>query len=160
MKNEIEKKQKQRWNSHTLLIALCWLAYTCSYIGKVNYSANIIQIERAYNVLHGEAGLVSTFFFFAYGAGQIFNGLFSKRYNIKYVVFIGLVTSGLCNLALALKVPFEMLKFVWLVNGVALSVLWPCLIRLLAKCWKKKRLRVRWSLWERPLPRERSLYMA
>lgn len=125
-------------SSSTLLIVLCWIVYTCSYIGKVNYSANISQIELAYGVLHGEAGLVSTFFFFAYGAGQIFNGLFCKRYNVKYVVFGGLIVSATANLLLALNIPFSFLKYVWLLNGAALSVLWPSLIRLLSETLNEK----------------------
>lgn len=31
--------------------------------------------------------MVSTFFFFDYGIGQIVNGILCKKYNIKYVVF-------------------------------------------------------------------------
>ena len=64
------------------LIFLAWLCYSTSYLGKVNYSANITQIIDFYGVSKSEAGLVPTFFFFAYGVGQIVNGLFCKKYNI------------------------------------------------------------------------------
>ena len=60
--------------SSMLLIVLCWLIYTCSYIGKLNYAASINQVMVFYKVSHAEAGLVSTFFFFAYGVGQVVNG--------------------------------------------------------------------------------------
>lgn len=68
----------------TWLLFLCWLVYTVSLLGKVNYAANITQIESFYKVSHADAGMASTFYFFAYGIGQVVNGLLCKKYNLKY----------------------------------------------------------------------------
>ena len=120
------------------LIALCWLVYASSYIGRFSYSANINTIGNAYKVTYGEAGMVTTFFFFVYGAGQIINGLFCKKYNIKYVVFFALLVSSLMNLAIILVPKFSYMKFVWLINGAAMSFLWTSLIRLLSETLSKE----------------------
>ena len=79
MKNHsvIQNKKSQAM----LLIFLGWLVYSTSYLGKVNYSANITQIIDFYGVTKAQAGIVPTFFFFAYGIGQVVNGLFCKKYN-------------------------------------------------------------------------------
>jgi OPA family glycerol-3-phosphate transporter-like MFS transporter len=58
---------------------LCWVVYTCSYIGKLSYGANIKLIGDAFSVPNADTGLVSTFFFFAYGIGQIVNGIMCKN---------------------------------------------------------------------------------
>lgn len=136
----METTQKEELNTSKkgvkrslLLIALCWLVYTCSYIGKLGYNANVTQIEALYNVSHAEAGMVSTFFFFAYGAGQIVNGIFCKKYNLRFTVFGSLILSALMNVLVALAPSFAILKFLWLINGAALSVLWTALIRLLSE---------------------------
>ena len=92
------QKRRKVGTSASALILLCWLVYTCSYIGKVNYSANINPIMEFYKVDHSTAGLVSTVFFFAYGVGQVINGLFCKKYNLKWIVFISLIISGSINL--------------------------------------------------------------
>ena len=123
-----------------LLLALCWMAYTCSLIGKVNYSASITQVEAFFGVSHAEAGMVSTFYFFAYGAGQIINGLLCKKYNIKYMVFGSLFLSGVINFAVGLTKSFAVIKWLWLINGLSLSVLWPSLIRLLSETFSKRRM--------------------
>ena len=123
-----------------LLLALCWMAYTCSLIGKVNYSASITQVEAFFGVSHAEAGMVSTFYFFAYGAGQIINGLLCKKYNIKYMVFGSLFLSGVINFAVGLTKNFAVIKWLWLINGLSLSVLWPSLIRLLSETFSKRRM--------------------
>lgn len=133
------KKERRKTESKTtLLIALCWIVYTCSYLGKLGYNANITQIESKYSLLHSTAGMVSTFFFFAYGAGQIFNGIFCKKYNVRFAVFGSLIVSGLMNLLVALSDDFTYIKYFWLINGAALSVLWPSLIRLLSESLDKK----------------------
>lgn len=121
----------------TLLMLLCWLIYASSYVGKVNYAANINQVMDAYKVDHSSAGLVSTFFFFAYGIGQVFNGLFCKRYNLKWMIFSSLTVSGVVNLTVGLTNNFQLIKFLWLLNGLSMSILWPSLIRLLSETLDK-----------------------
>lgn len=130
--------EKKKSRAALALIWLCWLAYTCSYIGKVNYAANINQVMSFYGVDHAAAGLVSTFLFFSYGVGQFVNGFLCKKYNLKWIIFASLMVSGIINLAVALTPSFEIVKYLWLVNGFALSVLWPCVIRLLSENLSKK----------------------
>ena len=120
-------------NKNTLAIFVCWLVYTCSYIGKLGYNANITQIETTFGISHAESGSVGTVFFFAYGAGQIINGILCKKYNFKCTVFIALLVSSLCNLALPFLNKFAYIKYVWLVNGASLSFLWALLARFLSE---------------------------
>ena len=127
-------------NKAIYLIALCWLVYTCSYIGKLSYTANIHQMGIRYGVDYSQTGMVSTFFFFTYGAGQVINGLFCKKYNIKYFVFCSLLIGAITNF-LIINVPdFSMMKYLWLVNGFAMSFLWVLIIRCLAENLNKEEL--------------------
>ncbi len=130
----MRKLLSEKWG----VIILCWFVYTCSYIGKMGYSANIIQIEKTFDVSHATAGIVSTCFFFAYGAGQIINGIFCKKYNVKYVIFFSLLMSGVCNLLMGILQTFVYQKYIWFINGATLSVLWPSLIRYLSERLKKE----------------------
>lgn len=123
-----------------LLIYLCWAAYSISYVGKVNYAANITRIMDFFAVSKAEAGLAQTFFFFAYGIGQVVNGVLCKRYNIKWTVFFSLVSSALLNLVVGITPDFAIVKWLWLVNGFVLSMLWPLLIRTLSESVARKSL--------------------
>ena len=134
----MNKNEKRPLSKTTLLIALCWLVYTCSYLGKLGYNANITQIEDAFAISHSSAGMVSTFFFFAYGIGQILNGIFCKKYNIRFAVLGSLFVSSLMNLLVGISNNFIIIKYIWLINGAALSVLWPSLVRLLSETLNKK----------------------
>ena len=122
----------------TSLIFLCWMAYAASYVGKLSYNANISQFEANLGISHADAGMVSTFFFFAYGAGQVVNGILCKRYPIKPLIFSALAVASCMNVLVVLVPSFSAIKFIWLVNGIAMSFLWTSLIRLLSETLNKK----------------------
>ena len=123
------------------LIWLCWLIYACSYIGKANYKANINLIMDFYHVEKAEAGLVSTFFFFAYGIGQVVHGLFCKKYNIRWMIFGSILVSAATNIVVGVCTEFEIVKYVWLINGFCMAILWPTLIRALTETLAKDRMK-------------------
>lgn len=130
----ISKKQESR------IIFICWLAYTTAYIGRLNFSASNVAIIEALNATKPEAGLVSSFFFFAYGAGQLVNGILSKYYNAKYMIFGSLTVSAVLNLLMPLCGDISAMKYIWLLNGMAQSVLWSTLIKTLSDFVSDKRL--------------------
>ena len=138
MKNQLVRKNQKSKSQALLLIFLGWLVYSTSYLGKVNYSANITQIIDFYGVTKAQAGIVPTFFFFAYGIGQVVNGLFCKKYNIKWIIFASLMISAIINLTIGFSTNFAIIKWLWMVNGFVLSILWPTLIRLLSESLPQK----------------------
>ena len=129
MEPEQPNRRKKQW----LLIILCCLAYSCAYAGRYSYNANIAPIMAFYNVTRADAGLVSTFFFFAYGVGQLFHAVFCKFYPKRYVIPGVLVLSAAINLALFFQPPFAVIKYLWLLNGICQSLLWPTLILTLGE---------------------------
>ncbi len=116
-----------------LPIFLCWLAYTTAYFGRYSYASNITAIMDAFGVNHADSGLVTTCFFFAYGIGQVVNGILCKYYPKKIVIPLALIASAGLNFAVFSGVPFSYLKYLWLLNGVAQSMLWPTLIFALSE---------------------------
>ncbi len=137
MKNrlEIEMLENQRQSStrQKRLIFLCWLVYMIAYLGRYSYNANIKIIGDYFAQGKDNTGLVTTTFFFAYGAGQIINGLLCKRYNKKYVLSGALILSSIINVVIGLGIDFTYYKYLWLVNGATQSVLWSSLILTLGE---------------------------
>ena len=127
---EVMKKQKR---SVFLLIGLCWVVYACSYLGKLNYAANITPIMAHYGIDHASAGMVSSFFSVSYAVGQVVNGLLCKHYPLKQTICGALAVSSAVNLGVAFAPEFGMIKYLWMINGFATSLLWPCLVRLLSE---------------------------
>ena len=131
---------KTKSSKENRIIFICWLAYTAAYVGRLNFNASIVAIISDLGVTKAEAGLVSSFFFFAYGAGQLINGILSKRYNAKIMIFISLFCSGIFNILMPLSNDIGVMKFIWLGNGIIQSVLWSTLIKTLSDYVSDKKL--------------------
>jgi OPA family glycerol-3-phosphate transporter-like MFS transporter len=108
----------------TFLILLSCLTYSTAYIGRLCYGANLISIRGEFGVEQAIAGTVSSFYFFSYAAGQLINAFIAKYCNPKYTVTFAMIVSALCNLGIALSPSIEPMKYIWLVNGLAQSMLW------------------------------------
>ncbi len=115
------------------LIFLCWAAYTFAYVARLNYNASMVEILSQFETTKEAAGTVSSFFFFAYGAGQLINGLLSKKYNTKYSVTAALAVSCIINFAMTFCNGINEMKYLWFFNGVFQSILWSSIIKTLSE---------------------------
>lgn len=124
----IDEKKENR------IIFICWLTYMIAYIGRLNYAASMVAIISDTGLTKAAVGLVTTFFFFAYGIGQLVNGIFSKYYNSRIMVFISLIISSMLNIALPLcGGNISLMKYLWLANGAVQSILWCTLVKTISE---------------------------
>ncbi len=124
----MEKSQREN-----KIIFICWLAYAVAYVGRLNFAASIVAIISDMGVSKSDAGLVSSCFFFAYGIGQLVNGILSKKYNGRLMVFISLFVSGCLNFIMPICNNIGTMKYIWLINGAVQSILWCTLIQTISK---------------------------
>ncbi|MBQ8537964.1 MAG: MFS transporter [Clostridia bacterium] len=115
------------------LMFLCWLAYFANYLGRHNYSAVLPEILNAQAYSQATLGLVSTGFFVCYGVGQLLCGLVGDYVPPQWMVFFGVLISGLCNLMMGLSTSAEMMVAIWCVNGAVQSMIWSPIIRMIAE---------------------------
>ena len=127
-------------NKESKIIFICWLAYAAAYTGRLNFSASIVAVIDALGADKAQAGLVSSFFFFAYGAGQLANGILSKKYNAKVMIFFSLIASSVLNVIMPLCPDMATMKYIWLLNGIVQSILWSTLIKTLSNHVSDERL--------------------
>lgn len=115
------------------LFALCWAAYFTSYIGRLNYSAVMASIREDGILTLAEAGSVSMVYFFAYGGGQLVNGLIGDRAKPERMIFAGLFCSGMVNFLMGIVMSYPLMVILWGINGYAQSMIWPPIIRIFAE---------------------------
>ena len=120
-----------------------------SYIGRYSYKSNIVNFSVSDSAV---TGLVMSFFYGAYGVGQIINGLFCSKYNKRIVLPAVCVVSALCNLAVGIGAQFVYIKYLWLINGICLSVLWSSLILTLSENLDEKYLKTAIFLMSTTVP--------
>ncbi len=115
------------------LIALFTLAYTVSYITRINFGAIISEMESDTGILRSLLSLSITGSFITYGLGQIISGFLGDRISPKNLISIGFLITIAMNVLIPLcKSPYGML-FVWCINGFAQSLMWPPMVKLMAE---------------------------
>lgn len=127
-----------------LIMLLCCFVYVSAYFGRYSYSSSINSIIGNYGIDKAQTGLVMTFFFVAYGAGQVINGFLCKHYPSRYIFPVALWSSALINLTLFAGIKtgyiaefFYLVKYIWMLNGFAQSLLWTSAVFILGKNMEK-----------------------
>lgn len=109
---------------------LCWIAYFTAYIARSNYAVLISEMMASGGYSKLSMGVVGTFFFLAYGIGQLVNGLLADRFSPVKMIFIGLMLSAVTNLLMGVSDSVLALQIIWSCNGFALSMVWSPIIKI------------------------------
>lgn len=115
------------------LIYIVTIMYTSVYLAKLNYGALTVEIIKEMGCTKSAAGMVGSFFFFAYGIGQVVNGFLAKHMNEKLFMTAALFGSAVCNVAMCFAPSVEVMKYIWLLNGIAMSPLWCNVVKVQGK---------------------------
>lgn len=116
-----------------LLFWLCWIVYFCTYLGRLNYSSAMPQMINANFITRSQAGLISTLYFTSYAIGQLVNGILGDKASSKWMIFGGVFFSGVANLCMGLIPNFAFMAVCWTINGFALSMVWPPIVRIFSE---------------------------
>jgi len=78
------------------------------------------------------AGAMSMAFFVAYAIGQLLNGALADRRDPRRMTMLGMGIGCVCNALMSLLNDPSAMIAVWGVNGYALSMVWPAVVRMIA----------------------------
>lgn len=123
------KTKPYRINS---VLALCFLAYSTVYMGRLNLSVAMPLLQEENIVDTAAAGLLGSMFFFVYAFGRIVSGYIGDRVSPKLLLTGGLLGAGLANLLFGCLPPVPVLFLLWGLNGLFQSTLWGPALRLAA----------------------------
>ncbi|MBR6657778.1 MAG: MFS transporter [Oscillospiraceae bacterium] len=115
-----------------IFVAVCWIAYSFSYIGRLNFSASMAEMTNSGVLLKSEAGAVTTGFFICYGLGQFLSGWLGDKVPPRYLVFAGLTCSSLINFAISFGPPVAVMTVLWSANGLSQALLWAPICRIVS----------------------------
>ncbi len=116
----------------TIFVAACWMAYSFSYIGRLNFSASMTEMTHSGVLEMAEAGAVTTGFFICYGLGQFLSGWLGDKVPPRYLVFTGLTASSLLNFAISFGPPLWLMTILWSANGLSQALLWAPICRIVS----------------------------
>lgn len=85
-----------------ILGALCSVCYLAVYFARDILSTVTPRMIQSGLFDENGIGALSSVFFITYAVGQLINGLVGDKIKAKYMICIGLVLAGVCNLAFSL----------------------------------------------------------
>jgi len=123
-----------------LLFLICWVAYFCSYLGRLNYSS-VMAVLIDNQLTKAQAGWINTAFLATYAAGQLINGILTEKFPPAAMVFTGVIGGGLTNIAFAFADGFSSMFFLRMLTGYFVSMIWPPMLCASRRtgCWPIRR---------------------
>lgn len=117
-------------NNGTLFF-LCWIAYFSTYICRLNYSAVMPELSASGLFSESQIAAVSSAFFICYGLGQLVSGAVGDKLSPRYMIFGGVLISGVSNILIFLFHTFyAALLLLWGLNGAVQSMVWSPILRV------------------------------
>ena len=114
------------------IISLCALVYFASYFSRKNFAILMSDLLKNNIIDKSTGGLICLALFICYGIGQVFSGYLGDKLKPKHMISIGLITTAICNLLMiSTSIPI-LLIIIWGINGLAQSMLWPPIVKILS----------------------------
>jgi sugar phosphate permease len=70
-----------RWQRRIFVTS--WITYASFYLGRVNLAVALPALQDQFGWAKAQAGLIDSAFFWAYAVGQLVNGAFGDRVNVR-----------------------------------------------------------------------------
>lgn len=111
---------------------LLMLVYFASYVMRINFAVMIVKVCSDMQLEKSSLAIVLTGLTIAYGAGQVVSGFIGDKIKPRTMIMVGLSVAAACNIAMFFAATVPLMTVIWTINGVAHSMLWPPIVRLLS----------------------------
>ena len=111
---------------------LLMLVYFASYIMRINFAVMIVKVCSDMQLEKSALAIILTGLTIAYGTGQVVSGFVGDKIKPRIMIMMGLALATVCNIAMFFADSVPIMTVIWTINGVAHSMLWPPIVRLLS----------------------------
>jgi OPA family glycerol-3-phosphate transporter-like MFS transporter len=120
-----------------LVFYLCFIAYTCIYIARLNLSMASPAMREAGILTAAQLGLIGSAFSVVYSCGRLLSGIAGDRLAPKLLICTGLFLTALANMLVGILPPFVLMLILWCFNALGQSMLWSALLRTITDLYGK-----------------------
>jgi MFS family permease len=117
-------------NAIVLLLAL---AVFINYCDRGNLATAAPLIQEELHLTNAQIGLLLSGFFWSYAPAQLLSGWLAHRFDVRYVLALGLAVWSAATVATGLTTGFVAIFLLRLLLGLGESAFYPCNARLLAQ---------------------------
>lgn len=114
------------------LTAMCTIVYLVTYLSRINLGAIMVELIQTGFAPRETVALALTLSSITYGSGQVLSGWIGDRCKPQNVIWTGFLMTGIINLSVAVCRNPALLIPLWAINGIAQSLMWPPLVRIMA----------------------------
>ena len=124
---------------------LCTLVYFGSYMTRQNFNVMLLYVIGDFSEATGllpddlkvQLAVILTGMTVAYGVGQVICGFLGDKIKPQYMLTGGLALASITNIIMAIPGVstadhIALMTVIWSVNGVAHSMLWPPIVRIMS----------------------------
>lgn len=94
-----------------------------------------------------DVGVINSIFYIIYAFGKILGAIITDRYNFKYLMFFGLILTGLFNVFISFSKSILIISFFWLLNAFFQGWGWPPITKQLTYWYKNNERGLWWSFF-------------
>ena len=124
---------KSTSSMRAVLIAIfAYLGYSCVYLCRLNLSVASVGIKELGIMTDAQLGVLSSLFLGAYAFGKLVLGRIGDKLPPKVMILSGLCASAVVNLVFGFFLPVGVLYLLWLLNGLAQSLIWGPILRIVS----------------------------
>lgn len=136
--NQISTKAKS-------IAYLCSLVYFASYVTRQNFGVMLLYVIGNFSAATGintddmsvKLSVILTAMTISYGIGQVVCGFIGDKIKPQYMLTGGLALASVTNILMAIPAisapdNIVLMAVLWAVNGVAHSMLWPPIVRIMS----------------------------
>lgn len=120
-----------------------FLGYVFFYFTRKSYTFVMPYMAKDLNYTFEELGILSSALYITYGISKFLSGIQSDRSNPRYFMAIGLILTGILNIAFAYSTSLYMFVIFWGLNGWFQAWGWPACCKSL-NYWYAKSERGLW----------------
>ncbi|MBR5870734.1 MAG: MFS transporter [Clostridia bacterium] len=121
------------------LIFISAVAYFISYLSRLNYAAVMAEFIAESGLPKATAVLPITAISITYGIGQLISGYLGDRIKPRHIITGGFILTAIMNFIMPFAAPnIRLMTVTWAINGLAQSMMWPPLVKILTTALDRK----------------------
>ncbi|MEG6502557.1 MULTISPECIES: MFS transporter family glucose-6-phosphate receptor UhpC [unclassified Desulfovibrio] len=140
---EINKDYKY-WRLH--LMTSIWLGYAVFYFTRNSYKSIMPAMLKDLDWQLSDVGILSTIFYVVYGSSRFLGGIISDKSNPRYFMGVGLIITGIINIAFGMSSSLPALALLWGLNAFFQGWGWPPCTKILTTWYSRNERGFWWAV--------------
>lgn len=126
--------RQQQWRM-LLATMFCYLFF---YTGRHNFGWAAKGLASDLGISFTMVGWISSAMLIGYAIGQLINGNLADRFSARKMILIGAILSVAANFAISFSRSYNLILFLWAINGYFQSMAWAPGSRIISNWWSKE----------------------